>query len=117
MKKEEIRDYFARYPKSNECYEAGGKLFHTAGAAMSFGTARKWTRKEAESETSPDNINAADFPVVDLSALKQQELKKYADKFGIETADSKKETLLAALLEYQKQLNDGKDENENDDDE
>ncbi|MDR1199053.1 MAG: hypothetical protein LBK94_08615 [Prevotellaceae bacterium] len=112
---EKIKDYFERYPNSNECFEAGGRLFHTHGAAISFGSdVKKWTRADVKKETRDDN--KVDFVDADLSSLTQKDLKKYADEFGLKTENDKREILLSALTEYQKQLNDGKDEDENEDD-
>ncbi len=46
MKK--VKDYFERYPNSNEVFENGGKLFHTRGAADSFGKGETKRHTRAE---------------------------------------------------------------------
>jgi hypothetical protein len=115
---EKIKDYFKRFPQSDECYETEGRLFHTKGAAMSFGEKiKKWTRAEAEKEKEAATDIKVDFVDIDLTGLAQKDLKKYADEFGLKTENNKKETLLAALLEKQSELkkqkeDDGGNENE-----
>ncbi|MDR2557037.1 MAG: hypothetical protein LBC49_04910 [Bacteroidales bacterium] len=100
---EKIKDYFKRFPQSDECYEVDGRLFHTHGAAISFGSdVKKWTRAEVEKEIPSEN--KVDFLDVDLNSLTQRDLKKYADEFGLKTENNKKETLLPALLEKQAEL-------------
>ncbi|MDR1984983.1 MAG: hypothetical protein LBQ28_09200 [Prevotellaceae bacterium] len=101
MTKEQIKDYFDRYPQSVEVYEADDRLFHTLGAAMSISAEpKKWTRKEVEASKA----ESQNFVDIDLSALKQQELLKLAKELNVQTDDNKKETLLAALLEKQNEL-------------
>ncbi|MDR3226054.1 MAG: hypothetical protein LBT56_00080 [Prevotellaceae bacterium] len=115
MTKEQIQDYFERYPQSDECFEAAGKLFHTQGAAMNFSEKPiKHTRNMQDGNTSDGNNDGVDFIDIDLSTLDQPVLKKYADKFGLKTENNKKATLLDALLEKQSELKQLKDDNEND---
>jgi len=48
---EKLKDYFSRYPQSKEVFENSGVLFHTRGAADSFGNAsdtKRYTRNEIE---------------------------------------------------------------------
>lgn len=48
---EKLKDYFSRYPQSNEVFENNGVLFHTRGAADSYGNAsdtKRYTRTEVE---------------------------------------------------------------------
>lgn len=115
---EKIKDYFKRYPNSEEVYENGGKLFHKRGAAESYGKTetKKYTRKEAaaspnsseggsdgasEKETATILLNATE----DIAALDYNMLKKLAKHLGLSVADQKSETLIAALEEFKKTLN------------
>ena len=51
MENEKLKDYFIRYPHNDEVYENNGVLFHSRGAADSFGNAqdtKRYTRTEIE---------------------------------------------------------------------
>ncbi|MDR3286880.1 MAG: hypothetical protein LBT27_05515 [Prevotellaceae bacterium] len=105
MTKEQIQSYFERYPQSDECFEAAGKLFHTQGAAMNFSEKPiKHIRNAQEGKATDSNNDDVNFIDIDLSTLDQAVLKKYADKFGLKAENNKKATLLATLLEKQLEL-------------
>ena len=133
---EKIKDYFDRYPQSDEVFENDGVLFHTRGAADSYskGDTVKYTRakvmaeaviseqptvnsEELELQKAADELKAKeeaekDYAVLletfkaesDVSAIKYEALKVYVKGFAIETADQKKETLIAALTEFKNTL-------------
>lgn len=110
---EQIKSYFKRYPKSNEVFENGGILFHTKGAADSYGKATTvhYTRNQVEKKESSDAKNNAEFTAADfvkgegvISELSFETLKAYAKELELSTIDNKKVTLIAALEEKRNQL-------------
>lgn len=122
---EKLKDYFKRYPASQEVYENGGQLFHTRGAADSYGKGqtKKYTRKEVCSEQQAVNSQQAstdDNPVdealilaataklkeADISTLSYQEQANMVNTLGLDVADKKAETMLKALTEYKETLKD-----------
>lgn len=121
---EKIKDYFKRYPVSQEVYENGGILFHTRGAADSYGTGetKRHTRKEAEgaaktkeapsseelarlAEETKSNAIAKLKATEDLNTLEYQELFKLSQDLGLKTANNKKPTILEALTSEKESLN------------
>jgi len=56
---EKVKDYFKRFPNSDEVFESGGKFYHSRGAADSYGNGdvKKHTRKEVESKKIADTEN------------------------------------------------------------
>lgn len=108
---EKLKDYFKRYPISQEVYENGGQLFHTRGAADSYGKGetKKYTRQSVNNEPSTltkEDAIAKLKATADLSTLSYEDMKAYADVLGIKAEDDKKETLLKALNEYKKNIKD-----------
>jgi hypothetical protein len=108
---EKIKDYFNRYPNSEEVYENGGVLFHNRGDADSYakGDTKKYTRKEAEAtkaapELTKEQIVETVKTVEDLSAVPYETQKLYAKVLGLTLANKKAETLLAALVAFKETL-------------
>jgi len=110
---EKLKDYFKRYPASQEVYENGGQLFHSRGAADSYrkGETRKYTRKEVESPEAPAGMTKQDA----VKALKEadslamvaiDDLKMLAGVLELKVDDNKKDTLVKALTEYKETLKD-----------
>jgi hypothetical protein len=102
---EKIKDYFARYPNSQEVYENGGVLFHERGYADSYGKTetKKYTRQSLSIKTE---IGDKELAVEQLSAIEDLTLlpykiaQKLVKDLELKTADNKQETLVQALLEY-----------------
>lgn len=94
-----IKDYFKRYPRNNEVYECGGVLFHTSGAAQSYGRGevKKHVRGESECDEEPKKVESTEETETELT---YKDLLAKCNELGIETADKKKGTLIAALKEY-----------------
>jgi len=112
---EKIKDYFERYPNNNEVFECGGKLFHTRGAAQSYGKGEitRYTREQVEkekhlggpvSEKTKESVILKIKETDDFSALPYEELKIWAKIVELKTADNKKETLLKAFAEFKETL-------------
>ena len=109
--KDKIKSYFDRYPNSNECFENGGILFHTSGAADSYGKGdtTKYTRAQLKTEESGENLKQSVIEKIgsmdDFSTVPYEELKIWRKILELDVADSKKETLIAALTEFKETLN------------
>jgi hypothetical protein len=102
-----LKDYFTRYKNSAEVFLAGGTLFHNAGDAQSYARGAevtKFTRDEIMTAEGTGSINLSGIAEIDLHALSYDELKRYIKELKIETVDNKGDTLLAALEEYRKTL-------------
>jgi hypothetical protein len=119
---EKIKDYFNRYPQSQEVYENGGVLFHDQGSAESYGKGEttRYTREQLTVNTDPpaddidssaddidssaDDINssAADKlkGIEDLSTLSYDDLKALVKALNLKPSNQKAETLTLALAEY-----------------
>lgn len=122
---EKIKDYFNRYPASDEVFENDGVLFHTEGAAESYGKgettryARKSVMETDTSDVAPEDTGddetkktvdlTEDIETVkateDLSSLPYEELKRLVKVFDIKTDDQKKETFINVLTTFKNQLN------------
>lgn len=122
---EKIKDYFKRYPSSEEVYENGGQLFHNRGAADSYGKGetKRTTRKEIEaSGQSQEKLSEEDLArlaeekkskaiarlkeIEDLEAVADyQELFKLSQDLGLKTENNKKPTILEALKKAKEELN------------
>jgi hypothetical protein len=79
-----IQSYFTRYPQSDKVFENGGILFHTQGAADSYGKGdtTKYTRAQ---------VVAAETEAADLDAKVAAAVKAEADaKAAEEAADAAK---------------------------
>lgn len=89
-----IKSYFERYPKNDEVFENGGVLFHTKGAADSFGKSetKKYTRAELTAETS-------EVPEVELTEEQKQAAKEAAEKEAAELVKAEAEKLKTADIE------------------
>jgi hypothetical protein len=112
---EKLKDYFKRYPVSQEVYENGGQLFHNRGAADSYGKGetKKYTRQSVNSEQLAVNSELTKEDAIsklkameDLSALSHDELKSFAKVLDLKTEDNRKATFLKALFEYKATLKD-----------
>jgi len=114
---DKIRDFFKRYPNSVEVFENGGKLFHTRGAADSFGKGKTtgYTMDQVEKETPPEKPASETTKeavllkikdTVDFSAVPYEELKLWAKAIGLKPADNKKATLLKAFVDFKETLKD-----------
>lgn len=80
---EKIKDYFKRYPNSKECFVNGGLLFHTRGAADSYGkdeTKVHYRKIEAATttETEVDDAEAARLEQEEADRKAQEEADKKA---------------------------------------
>lgn len=109
--KERLNDYFKRYPTSKEVFENGGVLFHSRGAADSFGKSetKKYTRKSSQKETGSDEKEAMTLfirGVEDVSTLKYENMKVAVKQLGLEVSDEKKETFINALNAFKETLKD-----------
>lgn len=100
-----IKDYFKRYPQNDEVYECGGVLFHTEGAAQSFGGG-KVSRYVRQGDTKQVQSVVPEGTLPPTSERTYKELLAECRELGIETADNKKETLIEALNKYNKQNKD-----------
>lgn len=104
--KTQLKDYFERYPNSNECYVNGGVLFHDRGAADSYGQGetRRYTRVDICDKE--DNIPSSLPPIaeVDINALSYDQLKYYVADLGLQPAGNKKADLIDALTAYKDNL-------------
>ncbi len=104
--KTKLKDYFERYPNSNECYENGGVLFHDRGAADSYGQGetRRYTRVDIGDKE--DNIPSSLPPIaeVDINALSYEQLKCYMAELELQPAGNKKADLTDALTAYKNNL-------------
>lgn len=128
---EKIKDYFKRYPNSKEVFENGGHLFHTRGAADSFGKGetKKYPRPSVKSTTAEsENLDDSEADRLaqevakkaqlkaeavlkianteDLSTIPYQEQVKLIKALELETENQKGETILKALSEYKETLKD-----------
>jgi hypothetical protein len=124
--KESAIDYFKRHPLSQECYiTSDGRVFHTKGSAQSMsGTLddgeiefylRKVTTKEVKTDNDAQNNEPSDAEILEkkeflkiyeVEKLEYTELKSLVKFFNIETADQKRETLIASLNKFKLTLND-----------
>ena len=108
---DKIKSYFSRYPKSDECFENGGLLFHNRGAADSYGKTE--TKRHTRSQLKDDESHAKTKQSIiekisdmeDFTSIPYEELKIWQKVLGLEVADSKKETLITALTEFKETLN------------
>lgn len=85
---DKIKDYFKRYPKSKEVFECGGLLFHSRGAAESYG------KGEVKRHAREGVTGAAEASLPEVSGLG----RPVGDKGPAESAGAKakkdgKETL------------------------
>jgi hypothetical protein len=114
---EKIKDYFKRYPNNDEVFENGSKLFHTRGAADSFGKSetKRYTRGEAEKEKAlggPATGEQKEAVILkiketeDFTSIPYDQLKVWAKIIELKTADNKKETLLKAFADFKETLKD-----------
>ena len=66
---DKIKDYFKRYPNSSEVFECGGLLFHTRGAAESYGKGdvKRYVRERVMSvdEASLTGVSGFEGPATD----------------------------------------------------
>lgn len=115
---EAIKDYFERYPHSNEVFVNDGVLFHTRGAAESYGKGDvvKHTRPKNPANNEPlsgggDSLEDAKTAAIetlnsaDVEFMEYKDMKAVAKALQLITPDQKTETLKAALIEYKTNLN------------
>lgn len=115
MENEKLKDYFTRYPQSDEVYENNGVLFHTRGAADSYGSANetvRYTRNqvmasqpmapevEQEKATAIELLKTTDVATLDYKAMKQ-----LVKDLELNASDQKAETLKGILTEFKNSLN------------
>jgi phosphoribosylaminoimidazole carboxylase (NCAIR synthetase) len=124
MSNEKIKDYFTRYPHNDEVYENQGVLFHTRGAADSFGNAKDTVRHTRSKITTitqlndnsvvqnPDNaVEVAKASAIqllkttDIETIEYNALKSIVKDLQLVTLNQKAETLRIALQEYKQKLN------------
>lgn len=114
---EKIRDYFKRYPNSTEVFENGGKLFHTRGAADSFGKGetKRYTREQTKDEKPLDGAESSETKEMVILKIKETEdfstipyfvLKAWAKTIDLKTEDNKNETLVKAFVAFKETLKD-----------
>ncbi len=113
VNKEDIKNHFERFPHMDVVFASEDRRFHTEGAAISSvgaGNYMKLTRKEvmsfdadAEAEAK---TKAIEFIVATdaISTIDYQTQLKTAKTLGIELADKKAETVMAALVAYKETL-------------
>lgn len=103
---EKVKDYFKRYPTSGECYVNGGLLFHTRGAADSYGKSetKKYTRNELQNNASQvEDAEAARLAQEDADRKAQEEAdKKAAQKVEAIKKIANTEDLMS--IPYQEQV-------------
>lgn len=118
MDNENLKDYFSRYPHNDEVYENNGVLFHSRGAADSFGNAqdtKRYTRKDimlsldstvVTEENEEDTRTSAVESVMNLDIANSdyQTLKVLAKDLQLTTEDARKETLIKALTDFKHTL-------------
>lgn len=102
-----LKDHFNRYKATNVVYESGGALFLTHSAALSYGngTVRTYTRSEVfanDKKEEPAKPAKPSKPVQKLTeeqlkGMSYNDMKAYVNGHNIKVADTKKETLIAAL--------------------
>lgn len=118
---DKAQDYFDRHPSGEECHiTSDGRVFHTKGSAQGFaGTLdnqdiESYSRKVLETENSlkqeADSGADRDAKIKELEALElvtanYNEMKALAKYFEVKTENQKAETLIAALTEFKKTLN------------
>lgn len=101
---EKVKDHFSRYMCAEVVYVSGDTLYLTHAAAESYGDGTVMTvRKsdieklkpadEGEAPTKEDPQATGDS----IENLSYNQLKARVAELGLEVADQKKETLLAAL--------------------
>ena len=99
---EKIKDYFKRYPLSNEVYECAGVLFHNRGAAESYGKGdvTKHTRESIEAAVLADSGDDEDDDVLKAAraekAAQEAAEKAEAEKAAKEAAKKEAEEKAAA---------------------
>jgi len=114
---DKIKDYFKRYPKSEEVFENSGKLFHTRGSADSFGKGetKRYTREQIEkerplggpaTEKQKEAVILKIKEIADFSAVPFEQLKVWAKIIELNMADNKKDTLLKAFAGFKETLKD-----------
>ena len=127
MANEKIKDYFTRYPHNDEVYENQGVLFHTRGAADSFGSAKdtlRHTRSKITAITEITQLNHNSvvqnsdntvevskasaiqlLKTTDIETIEYSALKSIVKDLQLVTLNQKAETLRIALQEYKQKLN------------
>lgn len=97
MDNQTLKDHFARYSHTNVVYESGGTLYLTHSAALSYGngTVRTINRSEVFAESHSNGVQI--LSKEQLSTMRYAELKALAKAANIAVANTKKETLIAAL--------------------
>lgn len=122
---EKLKDYFKRYPTSQEVYENGGQLFHNRGAADSYGKGetKKYTRKEVVVEKAEKKELSAEETariaqekkdgaistlkgIEDLNAADYKELFSLFQDLGLKAENNKKPSVIQALTEFKETLKD-----------
>lgn len=100
--KEKLKDHFNRYKNADVAYVAGGTIFLTEQAALSYGKGevRKVTRSEVEKDEPEDNTGDQSEPLTkeQIESMSYDDLKAAVKvrKITVEKKDA--ETLRAALL-------------------
>ena len=97
MDNQTLKDHFARYSHTNVVYESGDTLYLTHSAALSYGngTVRTINRSEVFAESHSNGVQI--LSKEQLSTMRYAELKALAKAANIAVANTKKETLIAAL--------------------
>ena len=115
---QKVKDYFKRYPNNSEVFENGGKLFHTRGAADSFGGSetKRYTRPTApqggDLENSNDSKEIKESVILkiketdDFSTVPYEQLKAWVKIIDLNPEDNKKETFLKAFADFKETLKD-----------
>ena len=127
MKKftENAQDYFDRHPSSDECHiTSDGRVFHNKGGALGFaGTldnqeiesySRKVLEKEKSLQSDIENTGESDISheaklkeleTLELTTANYNEMKILVKFFDVKVDNQKAETLITALTEYKKTIN------------
>lgn len=106
-----IQDYFARYPRSVEVFQSeDGLLFHTRGAAESYGKPyERYSREQADATQEVTTIEVTEGATSDTddswiySELTYQELRSRVKELGLKVEDYSRATLMATLMENDNQ--------------
>lgn len=104
-----LQEVFTTFRERNDLYQvSNGEVFFRFSDAVNYArtlkdhSVRKWTRAEAFASPADGDI-VVSLRDVEIQKLDYSNLKKLAAQLHLETADQKKDTLLAALLEAQNQ--------------
>lgn len=90
---EKIKDYFKRYPNSKECFVNGGLLFHTRGAADSYGKDETKVHHRTPAKTEAATTTETKVDDAEAARLEQEEIDRKAQEEADRKAAQKVEAI------------------------